>query len=262
MRRSQSWCWSVLGPHGIGKHQSWAGTSGHSRYVEAAGWRMFIAPTWDAAALQRWVRIPPHGCRGPAALANDAGVTEDEPHPAAEVVPSPPGPSHVHPHRPCPKRALSIGRQRSFTDNKGRCAFPPSCRIAPYGAARGSFPSSRCPPGWAALGPRTVGATRSVTDNSGMPTPRSEHVPVDRRRSSEWPSSSLKATVRKPARPMWLCPPPGSQPLHQQAPLDESTGQQSCGVLLPGPRRGPSADQQQRRGSASSTDEGRRRSGW
>jgi hypothetical protein len=145
MRRSQSWCWSVLGPHGIGKHQSWAGTSGHSRYVEAAGWRMFIAPTWDAAALQRWVRIPPHGCRGPAALANDAGVTEDEPHPAAEVVPSPAGPSHVHPHRPCPKRALSIGRQRSFTDNKGRCAFPPSCRITPYGAARGSFPSLRCP---------------------------------------------------------------------------------------------------------------------
>jgi hypothetical protein len=107
---------------------------------------MFIAPTWDAAALQRWVRIPPHGCRGPAALANDAGVTEDEPHPAAEVVPSPAGPSHVHPHRPCPKRALSIGRQRSFTDNKGRCAFPPSCRIAPYGAARGSFPSSRWTP--------------------------------------------------------------------------------------------------------------------
>jgi hypothetical protein len=57
--------------------------------------------------------------------------------------PSPPGPSHIHPHRPCPGRALRIGRQRSFTDNKGRCVFPPSCRIAPYGAVRGSFPSSR-----------------------------------------------------------------------------------------------------------------------
>jgi hypothetical protein len=58
--------------------------------------------------------------RGPAALANEAGVTGVEPHPAAEVVPSPPGPSHVHRRRPCPGRALSIGRQRSFTDNHGR----------------------------------------------------------------------------------------------------------------------------------------------
>jgi hypothetical protein len=53
-------------------------------------------------------------------------------------------PSHVHPHRPCPGRALSIGRPRSSTDNKGQCVSPPSCRIAPHGAVRGSFPSSRC----------------------------------------------------------------------------------------------------------------------
>jgi hypothetical protein len=33
-------------------------------------------------------RIPPDGCRGPAALANEAGVTEDGPHLAPEVVPS------------------------------------------------------------------------------------------------------------------------------------------------------------------------------
>src|SRR5215217_934744 len=85
----------------------------------------------------------PESCRGPTALANEAGVTEDGTHPATEVVPSPPGPSHVYSHRPCPGRALSIGRQRSFTDNKGRCVVPPSCRIAPYGAVRGSFPSSR-----------------------------------------------------------------------------------------------------------------------
>jgi TrwC relaxase len=77
-------------------------------------------------------------------LGNKAGVTEDGPHPPAELVPSLPGPSQVHPHRPCPGRALSIGRQRSSTDNKGQCVAPPSCRIAPYGAVRGRFPSSRC----------------------------------------------------------------------------------------------------------------------
>jgi hypothetical protein len=59
----------------------------------------------------------PRACRP----CQQAGVTEDGPHPRAELVPSLPGPSHVHPHRPCPRRVLSIGRQRSFTDNKGRC---------------------------------------------------------------------------------------------------------------------------------------------
>ena len=99
--------------------------------------------TWAAGVARQRVRIPPDGCRGPAALANEAGATQDGLHPAAEVVPSLPGPSHIHPHRPCPGRALSLGQQRSFTDNKGPCVFPPRCRIAPYGAVRGSFPSSR-----------------------------------------------------------------------------------------------------------------------
>jgi hypothetical protein len=56
----------------------------------------------------------------------------------------------VRPRRPCPRRALTTGRQRSSTDNHGRYLGPPSWRISPSGAARGSFPSSR----WAALGPR------------------------------------------------------------------------------------------------------------
>jgi hypothetical protein len=38
----------------------------------------------------------------------------------AKLVPSPSGLSQVRPHRPCPQRALSIGQQRSFTDNHGR----------------------------------------------------------------------------------------------------------------------------------------------
>src|SRR5215213_6016023 len=89
------------------------------------------------------LRIPPDGCRGPTALANEAGVTEDGPHPPAELAPSLPAPSHVHPHRPCPGRALSIGQQRSFTDNNGQCVSPPSCWIPPYAAIQRCFPSSR-----------------------------------------------------------------------------------------------------------------------
>jgi len=71
--RSQPLCWSVLGPHRIGKHRSWAGTNGHGRYVEAAGWRIFIAPTWDAGALQRWVRIPPPPPSSCAVCAGQSG---------------------------------------------------------------------------------------------------------------------------------------------------------------------------------------------
>ena len=126
-------------------HRSHRDRGGHQRspgVTKTAVHRHCTPNTGAAGVARQRVRIPPDGCRGPAALANEAGVTEDRPYPAAEVVPSPPGPSHVRSHRPCPGRALSLGQQRSFTDNKGRCVFPPSCRTAPYGAARGSFPSS------------------------------------------------------------------------------------------------------------------------
>ena len=45
------------------------------------------------------------------------------------------------PYRPCPRRALSTGQQRSATDHYGRCMCPPSRTISPYEADRGSFPS-------------------------------------------------------------------------------------------------------------------------
>lgn len=41
------------------------------------------------------------------------------------------------PYRPCPQRALRIGRQRSSTDNHGRCSCPLSCSISPSGAGQG-----------------------------------------------------------------------------------------------------------------------------
>jgi hypothetical protein len=58
--------------------------------------------------------------------------------------PSPPRIELRRPRRPCPQHALSIGPQRSSTDNNGRCPCPASCSISPYRAVRGSFPSSRC----------------------------------------------------------------------------------------------------------------------
>jgi hypothetical protein len=45
--------------------------------------------------------------------------------------------------RPCPERALRIGRQRSATENHGRGPCPPSCRISPSRAERAGVPSWR-----------------------------------------------------------------------------------------------------------------------
>ena len=47
--------------------------------------------TSEGKTVKRRVQIPPDGCRGPTALANQAGVTEDGPHPPAELVPLLPG---------------------------------------------------------------------------------------------------------------------------------------------------------------------------
>jgi hypothetical protein len=101
-----------------------AGTSGQGRYTRSPGHKAFEPRTSAAEAARKRLRIPGDGCRGPAALANEADVTKDGPHLPAELVPSLPGPSHVHPHRPCPERALSIGRQRSFTNKRvGACSL-------------------------------------------------------------------------------------------------------------------------------------------
>jgi hypothetical protein len=136
---------------GSASHREGRVLGGHERSQGVGcttGQRTFTTPTCAGRRVRLWVRSHLTAA-APAALANEAGLTEDGPHPAAEAVPSLPGSSHVHPYRPCPGRALSIGRQRSFKDNKGRCVFPPSCRIAPYGTVRGSFSSSRCSYCWA-----------------------------------------------------------------------------------------------------------------
>jgi hypothetical protein len=51
-----------------------------------------------------------------------------------------------------------MGSHRSSTDNHGECLCPPSCRISPFGAGRGSFPSSRFLHGVGLLGMATSSA--------------------------------------------------------------------------------------------------------
>jgi hypothetical protein len=52
------WCWSVLGPHGTGNRQSWAGVSGHDGWEESQVGEPFMAMTWAAQAPRGWVRTP------------------------------------------------------------------------------------------------------------------------------------------------------------------------------------------------------------
>jgi hypothetical protein len=53
------WCWSVLGPHGIGKWWSSAGTSGHVPRMRIARRTAFTAWTSDSEAWWGRVRAPP-----------------------------------------------------------------------------------------------------------------------------------------------------------------------------------------------------------
>jgi hypothetical protein len=55
---------------------SLAGTSGHDEYQERAGHHTFMPRTSVVGARPKRVRIPRHPCRGPAALANEAGSPE------------------------------------------------------------------------------------------------------------------------------------------------------------------------------------------
>jgi hypothetical protein len=97
---------SALGPYRIGHLVIPEGTSGHDEYNETTGHRTFTPRTSVAGARPKRVRIPPDGCRGPAALANEARVALDRPHPSPELVPSPPGRSRGCSHRPCHLRAI------------------------------------------------------------------------------------------------------------------------------------------------------------
>jgi hypothetical protein len=96
--------------------------------------------------------------------------------------PLPAGFEQRRPRRPCPRRALSIGRQRSFTDNSSPSPCLLSCISGPRWVTRGCFPSSR----WAALGPRPG---RERPERCGQPRrtpgiicPAQRPSPTERRR--------------------------------------------------------------------------------
>ena len=82
------------------------GTSGHDEYNETTGHRTFTPRTSVVGARPKRVRIPPDGCRGRVALANEARVALDRPHPLADLLPPRPGARRGRPHRPCRLRAI------------------------------------------------------------------------------------------------------------------------------------------------------------
>jgi hypothetical protein len=109
--------------------------------------RTFASNTSAAGEGRKRLRIPPDRCRAaPWRLAYKQVLTKGEPHPPAELVTITGRLRVTRSRRPCLRRALSIGRQRSSTDNHGRCPCLPSCRISPDRAVRGCFPSSRWTP--------------------------------------------------------------------------------------------------------------------
>src|SRR5215218_2442039 len=73
-------------------------------------------------------------------------VALDGPHPAAELVTVASRLRATFSSPACPRHALSIGPQRSFTDNHGSCPCPCplNCTIGRLRAVRGCFPSWRC----------------------------------------------------------------------------------------------------------------------
>ena len=68
-----------------------------------------------------------------------------------------------------PRRALRIGRQRSPTDNHGRCSRPPSCSISPSGADRGASQARGWQSAWSALGPHGIRNRWSSAGTNGQP---------------------------------------------------------------------------------------------
>jgi hypothetical protein len=90
------------------------------------------------------VRIPPDGCRGPAALANNAGSLRDGPHLAVELVPTLPGSTNVvlvgraTPRHSQQSRPVPSGHARTMPRLPQPASFVP---VAGDGPARTGFAS-------------------------------------------------------------------------------------------------------------------------
>jgi hypothetical protein len=79
-----------------------------------------------AAIIDRADTIPPELLERLHGAVRQLRPVSGPSRPPAQPVPSPPGSKLRRPRRPCPRRALSIGPQRSSTDNHGRSLCPPS----------------------------------------------------------------------------------------------------------------------------------------
>jgi hypothetical protein len=113
--------WSALGPCRGGNHRSAAGTSGHVRHARTAGHMPIGAPIWDGRdGVKRSSSLPPN-CREPFRLL----PTRQWPPRTGLTLRS--GRSQMarrstqrHPRRPCHKRAIHSGPERSGADNHGQ----------------------------------------------------------------------------------------------------------------------------------------------
>jgi len=136
-----------------------------------------------------WVRRPPspRPTRLTTTPPRHQVAVQDEPDLSCEQVTIPtssePRPSSPAVPLTCPKQrsaTVAHGQQRSLTE-------VPDLRHRRKVGSPTLLPKLAVSTRLGRAGAATVGATRSVTDNSGMPTPRSEHVPVDRRVAFQLP---------------------------------------------------------------------------
>ena len=130
-------------PHGGAVWCSWSRTTSDGSSIAAFHRADMVTIPQAADRIAegddpRRIRCSNASGTAPRTHANGARAALDGPRPSPELVPSPPGRSRGHSYRPCPKRALSSGPQRSSTDNHGRCPCRPSCSISPSERAEGA----------------------------------------------------------------------------------------------------------------------------
>jgi hypothetical protein len=106
--------------HPTGGQGSPSGISGHDRLRETAGERQDVAVNRQHAGRRGGVRVSPPAAASPPALGHDPAVTEDGPHPLAEVGAIAARCEHRRPRRPCHKRAIHSSPDRSRADNHGQ----------------------------------------------------------------------------------------------------------------------------------------------
>jgi hypothetical protein len=163
--RPEQPCAVVLVRAGSAQHREAIVLGGHerSRREGTAGHRTLTSRISTAGARPRRVRTPQSNCRGPAALANETGVTGDG-SPCGQVGTHTGRPYERRPRRPCHYRAIHNSPDRSPADTHGQChgclklrrSLPPQVTTPPD-LALGARVGWRYPPG------RGVWRARAVT---------------------------------------------------------------------------------------------------